>query len=650
LAKILAVSEYQPAWDCISKTAMFELMSVEPREVPEFYTTPAWKTMWNGSSGISAEPLVAISQNPYLKTRYNQFRLVNGYDDEMPLSLAFYNPNIASLPLVDNYVVIDRNIKGVRGRYGRFSYGATGRSVARIGSNDCGLQTVIGAMETIPGRTANIDEMDAALMAVHSKVHVRKTSANTEWTDWGYMMSRTNGKVCVGRTASTISTPGVLQYQTSGPNAFETNWSSYQQWITLPDRIIGFVETYPTNNVTTQAYEIDGRIRFTYGRQTTALLNPKYMITEVSGSRYAYGKFKTIIHGHDFTTVSVDTAGVVRDDFRNSMEIIFSYNLSNGTSLYSYPGNTKKYFMVEIRDSMAVGNATVSRMINGNVKGLIVKLNGKSYASYRNDGAAASVDLTNVLVTGNTHQVLFSRGDSIINRPVVITSNSYTIPANEQVLIISTNTPISDTGRGWQNYPELLALNGNFPLPVSLNNFSANASDCKVNLNWSTSNETNFSHFELQKSTDGTAFSTITTQTAKCNTSSNCNYNITTNLYDEKAYYRLKMIDKDGSFSYSKIINVTNACGGKNQLQVYPNPVKLNSTKLTIKYNHSEVNQNALLQLIDAQGKELMNRTVQLNTGLNVFDFNTKQLSSGAYFVKLKIGQTIKTASVTLTP
>lgn len=635
LAKIWAVSEYQPAWDCISKTAIYELMTVEPREVPEFNTAPAWKTEWNGSSGISAEPLLSISQNPYLKTRYNQFRVVNGYDDEMALSLAFYNPNIASLPLVDNYVVYDRNIRGPRGRYNRFSYTAVGRNVSVTGSNDCGLQTVVGAMETIPGRTANIDEMDAALMCVHSKVHVRKSTTPMEWTDWGYMMSRADAKTCVGRTVSTISTPGVLQYQTSGPNAYETNWSSYQQWITLPDRIIGFVETYPTNNVATQAYEIDGRVRFTYGRQTGALLNPKYMVTEVAGSRYAYGKFKTIIHGHDFTTVSLDTAGIVRDDFRNSMEIIFRYNQSNGTSLYSYPANTKKYFMVEIRDSMASGDATVSRVINGNIKGLVVKLNGKSYASYRNDGAAANVDLTNVVIGGNINQVLFSRGDSIINKPIVITGTSYTVPANEQVLIISTNTPASDTGRGWMNYPELLAKAGNFPLPVTLNSFTATAKDCNAHLYWSTSNEINFSQFELQKSTDAVHYTSIETIASKCNGSNACSYSLTINQAEAKIYYRLKMVDKDGGSTFSKSISVSNACFTKNQLQVYPNPVN-NQEDILVKFETDTEYKQASLLIYDAYGKEVLNKNIALTNGINQFRLPSRNYANGAYSIKLQ--------------
>lgn len=643
LAKIWSVSEYQPAWDCIKKTPNFELISIEPRELSEFYTVPAWKTMWNGSSGISAEPLLAITQNPYLKTKYDQFRVVAPYDDEMVLSLAYYKANIPALPLPDNYLVYDRNIQGPRGRYGRFSYAATGRAVAVPGSNDCGLQTVIGSMETKEGRVANQDEMDAALMAVHSKVHVRKTTAQTEWTDWAYMMSRTNGKSCVGYTASTISTAGVLQYQTSGPNAFETNWSSYQQWITLPDRVIGIVETYPTNNVTTQAYEIDGRVRFTYGR--AALLNPKYIVTEVAGSKYSYGKYNAIIHNHDFTTVSVDTAGVVRDDFRNSMEIIFSYNLSNGNTLYNYPGNTKKYFIVEIRDSAATDNATVSRYVNGNVKGLIVKLNGKSYASYRNDGSAAAVDLSTVLVAGNTNQVLFSRGDSITKQPVAITSTSYNIPANEQVLIISTNTPNTDLGRGWMNYNELLSTNSNAVLPLTLNAFNGFAENCGVKLTWQTANEINVNQYIVEKSLDGTNFSAIGAVSAKCNlaTGTNCDYQFAQALQASAAYFRLKMVDADGKYSYSKVIRLVNNCATSSSLRisVSPNPVR----KAFILNLSEALSDDADLEIVTVSGKVMHQQKIARNSSTaNIL--LPSYMPSGQYIIKVRTSIAVSQAKI----
>ena len=637
LAKIWVLTGYQPAWDCIKKSFLFEIFSIEPAEVPEFHTAPAWKTMYNGSSGASAEPLLAITQDPFLKTRFNQFRTVSGYNYEMPLSLSFYNPNIATNPLPDNYVVYDRNIKGPRGRYGRFSYAAVGRNVTGTGQNEPGLQTIVGAMQTIPNNHGGTgDEMDAALMCVHSKVHVRKTSNQTEWTDWAYMMAAVNTKTCVGKTASTISTPGILQYQSAGPGATETNWSSYQQWITLPDRLIGFVETYPTNNTNTQAYEIDGRVRFTYGRQTSNLLNPKYMVTEVAGSRYAYGKFKAIIHAHDFTTVSVDTAGVVRDDFRNSMEIKFSYDLSNGTTLYSYPGSTKKYFMVEIKDSAATGNATVSRFISGNVKGLIVKLNGKSYASYRNDGSATTINLSSVLVSGNTNQVLFSRNDSILRLPEIITGTSYTIPANEQVLIISTNNPAADTGRGWHNCQEILDSPVAYVLSSSSKSFQAQSKDCSVYFNWGNMDIASLQACELQKGAEQSAYYKLHPVVVTAANNSNATaYDLVLPQSEEAAWYRLKMTYKDGCVKYSQSILVNNRCTKNGELSLYPNPAKSN---LTVNYQHTGNNQQGNLVLLDNQGRQLLQQPVRMIRGNNTYQVNTGGISAGVYMVGIKAG------------
>jgi len=648
LAKIWSMIEYQPALDCIAKSWMFEILSIEKKDVGEFYTAGAWKTMWNGSSGFSAEPLLAVSQNPYLKTKFAEFRAAYGFREEMVLSLAYYNPNISSQPLPSNYVVYDRNIQGPRARYGNFSYGATTRVVSYPGMREPGLQTVIGAMQTKASSDTNIDELDAALMAVHSKVHVRKTTNNTQWTDWGYMLTNTNGKVCVGRTASTVSASGILQYQTSGPNAFETNWSSYQQWITLPDRVIGIVETYPTNNVATQAFEIDGRVRFTYGR--AAVVNPKYMVTEVAGSRYAYGKFKTIIHNHDFTTVSVDTAGIVRDDFRNSMEIIFRYDLSNGNTLYSYPGNTKKYFIVEIRDSAAVGNATVTRVNTASVKGLVVQLNGKAYASYRNDGNATNIALGNAFINGNTHQVLFSRGDSITKLPVNITASNYTIPANEQVLIISTNTPSSDTGKGWQNYPQLLAANNNYnnrvvTLPVVLNSFSAATSNCTTSLNWQTSKETGVKAFVVEQSVDGVNFTPIDTQLAKCNNqNANCNYTSKIQQLLPLAFYRLKMIDVDGSVNYSKIVSAKNNCNSSSQLILLANPVQNNNVRFMLDKVISEKMQ---VSLVTQDGKLIHQSVLAPNN--SVYNFVVPaSTAKGNYILRVKSSQLNEVKSITI--
>jgi len=455
LAKIWAVSEYQNAWDCLAKGANYELMTIEGSGVPEYYTVPAWKTTWNGIPGFSGEPLLGITGNPWLKTKFDNYRT----GSTAPYNIPFYRTDIVAKPIPDNCLVYDRNIQGPRGRYGRFSYSATTRNVAGTGStNQPGLQTVMGTMQTRPyGTSTTKDNLDGAVMCMHNKVHVNAGNT-TEWDKWAYMLSNVKSKVCVGQTASAVTASGTLQYQGAGPTGRNTDWSSYQQWVTLPDRIIGFFEVYPTGS-SAAAYQVDGRVRFTYGRSGT--MYPKSIKKEIDQKQYAYGKYRAFIHGHDFQTIYTDTAGVIRDDVKQAEEIIFRFDESGGgTTKKTYSSSFKKYFIIEIRDSASKSDAQVSRVINGNIKALIVKLNGKCYASFKNMSVIPqTADLSAAIIPGNTNEIHFSRLDSMINLPVRITGSTYSIPANEQILLVSTNDP-ADLGRGFQNYTELLKLNG----------------------------------------------------------------------------------------------------------------------------------------------------------------------------------------------
>lgn len=463
LAKIHSVLDVPEALTAIAKTVNYELISIEPAEVPEFYTAPSWKTQWNGQSGYSGEPLLFLTQNPYLKGQFDTFKALfgAGYNPmyrkilPTPLNVSFYRNDITAKPLPDNYVVYDRNIQGPRGRYGRFSYAISGRDVDAgepVNTTSVsgsvtpgglpGMQTFVGAMVTQAGRQTvngvNRDEYNAALLAVQSKVHVR-TAANQEWRDWVYTTTRINPKTTVTKTAATFSSPGNLQRQNTGPSTFDSDWATYQQWITLPDRLIGVVETFPKGGNPAKALEIDGRVRLTYGR--AELTNPKNITVLEADKRFAYGNLQTIIHDHDFSTVSTATgAGILRDDYPTAAEIILRYNLSDGTNLYTYPGNTRKYFIVEIRQSGASGEATVSRLSDGDLKGLVVNLNGQTYRSFRNLGSGQlSVDLSTSLTAGTIHKVYYARNDNELQTPQSFTTTSLSLAANEQVFLVSGN-------------------------------------------------------------------------------------------------------------------------------------------------------------------------------------------------------------------
>lgn len=106
-------------------------------------------------------------------------------------------------------------------------------------------------------------------------------------------------------------------------------------------------------------------------------------------------------------------------------------------------------------------------------------------------------------------------------------------------------------------------------LPVVLSNFSARQSGCKINLQWHSETELNFRKYEVEFSTNGRIFTAAGSVEAR---GSNATYNFSHQPAQGRVYYRLRLIDNNGSTRYSDIIAMNLSCTGKNVL-VYPNPV-----------------------------------------------------------------------------
>jgi hypothetical protein len=109
------------------------------------------------------------------------------------------------------------------------------------------------------------------------------------------------------------------------------------------------------------------------------------------------------------------------------------------------------------------------------------------------------------------------------------------------------------------------------PLPVKLVDFSVTRQDNGAILQWETVEEVNSDHFEIQHSADGKNWKAVGNVKAALESRINKSYEFThaaplsgTNLY------RLKMVDQDSTFAFSKLVSVT--FEGR-EMAVYPNPV-----------------------------------------------------------------------------
>ncbi|TMI64853.1 MAG: T9SS type A sorting domain-containing protein [Bacteroidetes bacterium] len=221
--------------------------------------------------------------------------------------------------------------------------------------------------------------------------------------------------------------------------------------------------------------------------------------------------------------------------------------------------------------------------------------------------------------------------------PAVLTATTMFAP---------TNTILADLQHGTNGY----VLQTNIPsfssfyfassnmtvLPLGLLTFTGTLqSNNSVLLNWKTENEINASHFVVERSVDGASFSNIGQVNAH-GTSNNVNeYNYTdndiTNLQAPVIYYRLKMVDADGSSKYSKIISVSLAdITGK--ITVAPNPVH-NTTTVSITAVN---NGNVQWSLYDNTGRIILYNQISVKKGANnQLVIPMKNLSAGSYYIKL---------------
>jgi hypothetical protein len=112
----------------------------------------------------------------------------------------------------------------------------------------------------------------------------------------------------------------------------------------------------------------------------------------------------------------------------------------------------------------------------------------------------------------------------------------------------------------------------NITLPVKLINFSAMLRDDKTRISWTTAEESEMDRFEVQRSVDGTTFNSFGTLICS-NQRIATDYSFTDySPAHGTSYYRLKMLEKDGKISYSKVVTVQ--FNTDNTTTLYPSPWK----------------------------------------------------------------------------
>lgn len=210
--------------------------------------------------------------------------------------------------------------------------------------------------------------------------------------------------------------------------------------------------------------------------------------------------------------------------------------------------------------------------------------------------------------------------------------NSYTTGTAQTIDPRDYNIVWNATADRWEVTFDVTGFSGFFvktldePLPVRLVSFTAKAVENTAQLQWSVADAMNFSHFEVEKSSNSKQFTKVDdVQLASTN------YLFT----DPKAatsplvYYRLKLVDLDGSYTYSRIEPVR---FDKSQLLAsgYPNPFNATLTLVS--------NSNQTASITNLVGNTIV--SIQLVPGEN--KVSTNNWPNGLYLVRTSNGELVK--------
>jgi hypothetical protein len=170
------------------------------------------------------------------------------------------------------------------------------------------------------------------------------------------------------------------------------------------------------------------------------------------------------------------------------------------------------------------------------------------------------------------------------------------------------------------------------PLPVEIKSFAGKALNSSNLIEWSTATEINVREHIVERSVNGYSDWTAVGTVASQGDARELQYY---SLEDSKpfatTYYRLRVVDVDGTENLSNIVSVTRQNNQFGVVVAYPNPA---SEVLNIQFNTEEEG-NVMARVTDMTGRVLAQQQMGTAKGGNIMPLQVSQLAAGTYFVTL---------------
>ena len=188
----------------------------------------------------------------------------------------------------------------------------------------------------------------------------------------------------------------------------------------------------------------------------------------------------------------------------------------------------------------------------------------------------------------------------------------------------------------------------NSPLPVELTSLTATAQNEIVTLNWQTATEKNNSGWDIERiAPDSKTWNKIGFVKGSSNSSELQKYSFQNKINQSGKYqYRIKQLDFDGTFEYSKTVEVEILTPAKFSLQNYPNPFNP-STVINFEIPKAAKVNLVVYNMLGQKITTLVNQF--LEAGAYQQTFNAEAFSSGIYIYQLSAGNVVLTKKMMLT-
>lgn len=331
-------------------------------------------------------------------------------------------------------------------------------------------------------------------------------------------------------------------------------------------------------------------------------------------------------------------------------------NCANGTTITINQANSNFWVPITGPD----GNIMAEINANGQTLGTVTSSFYKNTGAIRNKGNARYLD-RNITITpqnqpGSTVKIrlYFSKAeyDALDAHPLsqISTITDVKIHKNNDACLSAISgattiiNPAYSEAHGANGYMLQADITGfssfyfgaaNLTLPLNLITFTGNYKNGSSYLNWQTQNEVNSDRFIIERSTGNQEFESIGSVFAKGTVAQKVSYN----FIDNKAatlgvpilYYRLKIIDRNGEYTYSTVVAISIPDILITSISVFPNPAKEEASLSLSSATEQKIN----WQIIDYTGRELRSQDVTIRKGNNRINLDLRNLPSGALLIKV---------------